>query len=142
MTGQEAIAELAQLQPGWDSYQGMPIDQRVLAVASVMVDMIARRLLPDPSIVPCGDGSAQFEWHSLGWDIELSIAYAPGHGPPKEPDWTSTQCVTRPEPGVVYVPRSPDPGKAKGGHVRAAKLSPKRRSEIARQGAAARWAKR
>lgn len=30
-------------------------------------------------------------------------------------------------------------GKAKGGRARAAKLSPERRSEIARQGARARW---
>lgn len=32
-------------------------------------------------------------------------------------------------------------GAAKGGHARAAKLSPRRRREIARKAAAARWAK-
>jgi hypothetical protein len=35
-----------------------------------------------------------------------------------------------------------DGGKAKGGHARAAKLSPKRRKAIAQAAAAARWGKR
>ena len=34
-----------------------------------------------------------------------------------------------------------DPGRAKGGHARAEKLSPERRREIAQQGAATRWGK-
>jgi hypothetical protein len=72
---------------------------------------------------------------------------------PRKPKADFTQTAFRvfrqaigeraPEPEAVLQPRAAagQKGGLKGGAARAATLSPKRRSEIAKKGAAARWKK-
>ena len=50
-----------------------------------------------------------------------------------------TNCVTKIETLIEKVVRAKDESRAKGGHARAASLSPERRKDIARQAAKARW---
>lgn len=63
-TVDDRLADLANLQPGWDSYGGKRLDPMALYMARVIVTST-------PTINPSGDGSVVLRWHADGVEIEL-----------------------------------------------------------------------
>jgi hypothetical protein len=57
--------ELRELQANWDSYGASPIDPACIKSAQLFLERI--------NIVPCCDGGVSLEWHTHGYDLELSF---------------------------------------------------------------------
>lgn len=55
---------------GWDTYDAIPISEHAICLAYVVCAL--------PSVVPTSNGGVQFEWHRMGWDVEVEI-HADGH---------------------------------------------------------------
>ena len=85
-----AWAEMAALEPNWNSYDGAPIDPRAIAKARALVDVFGG----DPEIDPSPRGNVVLTWR-LG---RLRIAVDVGA------DVTRFVCVERAEP-LLQVPR-------------------------------------
>ena len=60
----DRLAELAALEPGWDSYGGRPPDPLALRMARTITTSA-------PTISPSGDGAVLLRWHEAGVEIEL-----------------------------------------------------------------------
>lgn len=67
------LQELASLQPNWDTYGALPIDQLAIDYAATMLQLLQQQNILPPSIVPMCDGGLQLEWHVRGWDVEWEI---------------------------------------------------------------------
>ena len=69
-----AIDELTELEPGWDSYDGLPVHARVAEHALRFLEAIgdATRIVPD--IVPLSNGGLQLEWYVGAYELEVSIS--------------------------------------------------------------------
>ena len=65
----DRLAELAALEPGWDSYGGRPPDPLALRMARTITTRT-------PTINPSGDGAVLLRWH--GDDIEIELWLEPG----------------------------------------------------------------
>lgn len=85
--GYPALVEIAKLESNWDSYDGLPIDDRCLEHAFAIMRMMPHWWTP----VPCSDGSMQLERHAGGMDFTLSISTADTTGASPEP-WTCKDC--------------------------------------------------
>jgi hypothetical protein len=59
--GEDWRFALRSLEPGWDSYRGLPISEKA-------IDSLAGF-----SVVPCSAGGIQLEIHQDGYDIEICI---------------------------------------------------------------------
>ena len=68
----DRLAELAALEPGWDSYGGRPPDPLALLMARIITTC-------PPTISPSGDGAVLLRWHEVGVEIELWLE--PGMSP-------------------------------------------------------------
>ena len=74
------LAELARLEPDWDSYGGFPPTDRAVAdAASIMrtaFDRFGRtageRAIPY-GVFPIADGGIQLEWHGPSSELELNV---------------------------------------------------------------------
>jgi hypothetical protein len=70
------MIELLELPPGWNSYNAKPIRKENVNFALSLLGQIMRHDTPVPSVVPLVRGGVQFEWHTRGISLELSI-YSP-----------------------------------------------------------------
>lgn len=69
----EECEALAQLHPGWDSYNAKALDPRSLyAVKCLLFDLVDRGV-PSPCIIPCNNGNVQLEWHTGAYDLEVEV---------------------------------------------------------------------
>lgn len=69
----ERLNVLCGLPRGWDGYQGEPVS---FAAANFTLDVLNNIMwddAPTPSLVPCGAGDLQIEWHLLSGDLELHV---------------------------------------------------------------------
>ncbi len=73
MTAPTNPLELLKLEKGWDTYDADPPSPKVVDMAAKLGAALATVIDDDLYYVPCGDGSVQIEYHSLGWDIECLI---------------------------------------------------------------------
>lgn len=76
--------ELRQLKRNWDSYDSLPIDPATIDRAELFVNRM--------QIMPCSDGGVQLEWHTHGYDIELTF----------NPDGTTALFVQDGKPGGAH----------------------------------------
>jgi hypothetical protein len=66
----EALTALAR---GWDSYNAQPVEaETAMQAVRFLLDSVDPNL-PEPSIVPLGDGGIQIEWHRGGVDVEIAF---------------------------------------------------------------------
>lgn len=64
---QEALIRFRTLRPNWDSYNGLPINIRGIEIAQRLIPV-----LPEWQIVPCSDGSIQFDGPN-GDEIRIDV---------------------------------------------------------------------
>jgi hypothetical protein len=67
----EAITELLNLPPGWNSYAAKPIAPRIAIRAIHLLAELAPQTPPD--VVPRVQGGIQLEWHTEGFDLEVYL---------------------------------------------------------------------
>lgn len=67
------IEGFEQLRKGWDSYAGKPISTNMRTAAFQLILDLATVDTPRPSVVPIGDGTIQFEWHTKDIDFEIRM---------------------------------------------------------------------
>lgn len=71
--GHEAtLKRFSEFERGWDSYNGAPINARVIELARLLSP-----LLSDWHLAPCSDGTIQFEKSANGSDDEIEISSTP-----------------------------------------------------------------
>lgn len=59
---EEELEQIKSLEQGWDSYNGSPIDRDLILKALDLVKKISNRNIPQPHIVPVGNGGLNIEW--------------------------------------------------------------------------------
>ncbi|MGA7180451.1 MAG: hypothetical protein WBX11_12795 [Thiobacillaceae bacterium] len=69
----DRLQELIRLRPGWDGYQGRPVNFVNANFALQMLNNICGQETRAPQIVPGAAGDLQIEWHTLQGDIELHV---------------------------------------------------------------------
>jgi hypothetical protein len=67
------LSELAQLERGWDGYQGVPVSFATANFALRMLEATCGTEAPTPQIVPGTCGDLQVEWHVENTDIEIHV---------------------------------------------------------------------
>lgn len=72
------IKELAQLPANWDSYDAIPVDPRIPALAEDLVEWFAVDDMPPPDVFATNDGGIQIEWHIRRANIEIEISPTEG----------------------------------------------------------------
>jgi len=74
----ECLRAIRALEHNWDSYGSDPIPKIICDRVEVLLKMLQTVGWSVPSVVPCPDGSIQFEWHEQGrneeWEIYVSRA--------------------------------------------------------------------
>jgi hypothetical protein len=68
-----ALVRLANLPPGWDSYNAPPMSRDAGHFALEILQAVMRPRTPLPQVVPSAAGGVQLEWHEKGVDLELHI---------------------------------------------------------------------
>jgi len=69
----EALSELLDLKADWNSYGALPIQPEAVRHAMELLCLVMRPDAPAPQVVPTSCGGVQLEWHTGGFDIEVSI---------------------------------------------------------------------
>jgi len=69
----EAVVELLNLPPGWNSYSAKPIGPQIAVRAIRILAELMEPLTPLPAVVPRVQGGIQLEWHTDTLDIEVYI---------------------------------------------------------------------
>jgi len=69
----QSLGKLLQLEPGWDTYGGLPIDPKCVVAALNLVFDILPDDIPAPSVVPTSRGGVQIEWHIRSIDLEVEF---------------------------------------------------------------------
>lgn len=69
----ERLNELCALPRGWNGYDGLPVSFSVAQFTLSTLNAIMWDDAPIPSIIPCGSGDLQVEWHLISGDIELHV---------------------------------------------------------------------
>lgn len=70
------ILELSKLEPGWDSYKGVPVGKALAGYAISVLTNLVTGSTPRGSVHPLSGGGLQVEWHRDGNDLEITF-YAP-----------------------------------------------------------------
>lgn len=77
----ERLAELAQLEPDWDSYGALPPSPRALSMARAMVERAVERFgergIPG-EVMPIADGAVQLEWRFARLELGLNACTGGG----------------------------------------------------------------
>lgn len=68
-----ALLALLELERGWDSYDGMPVDKLTAHKAASIGIALAGHFTSPASYVPLSSGDIQIEWHCDGWDVEIAV---------------------------------------------------------------------
>lgn len=68
---EQRLRDLLDLQPGWDSYDGRPPGQELVAYAAAQLTGLKALHLPAPNISPTGDGQILATWRGRGVEVEL-----------------------------------------------------------------------
>ena len=68
-----ALCSLLELEAGWDSYGGQPINPNCVKASLELASTVLRDDSPNPSVVPTSRGGIQLEWHTGGVDLEVEI---------------------------------------------------------------------
>ncbi|MGH9893856.1 MAG: hypothetical protein ACREA0_18100, partial [bacterium] len=69
------LEQLLTLEPGWDSYGGLPIDRQVASRVANVLHVLARAQAPQPQLVPLSSGGMHLEWY--GQNIEMALEMEP-----------------------------------------------------------------
>ena len=69
----DILERLANLEHGWDGYEGKPTAFRCIRFSVDILDQIMEDKTPLPNIVPTSEGGLQLEWHSDTGDLEIEI---------------------------------------------------------------------
>lgn len=74
------LAELARLEPDWDSYGGFPPTDRAVADAASIMRTAFNKFGPTAGeraipygVFPIADGGVQLEWHGPSSELELNV---------------------------------------------------------------------
>jgi hypothetical protein len=70
----DTVCRYLRLPQGWDGYSGKPLRHETGMFALEVLNGMLGPSIPNPHIVPVGDGGVQIEWHENQFDIELYIA--------------------------------------------------------------------
>lgn len=70
------IRELLELEQGWDTYDGEPIDPTTAGYALKLLSRVRTAMTPEPVVVPLSNGGLQFEWSINHSRLEIAV-YAP-----------------------------------------------------------------
>ncbi len=70
-SAKEELDAFTRLEPGWDGYDGRPLNKPSRELAERFIE--ANAYLGEPKCVPCPMGGVQLEWHSDQYDIELYV---------------------------------------------------------------------
>ncbi|HWK25917.1 MAG TPA: hypothetical protein VNS09_05100 [Solirubrobacter sp.] len=70
----DRISDLTALAMNWDSYGARPVEADLALQAVTFLMRVAFEEVPEPSIVPLGDGGIQLEWHVAGIDLEIAFS--------------------------------------------------------------------
>lgn len=70
------LHKLLRYRAGWDGYGGKPPKANVIGFVQSVLESTMSSTTPPPSVVPMSGGGVQLEWHTGGFDIELTV-YAP-----------------------------------------------------------------
>ena len=68
------LIEFTKLAHGWDGYSGIPLPLKNAKVAESVLKKIIVHRIPEPSVVPGGDGAVQIEWHINNFDLEFTVS--------------------------------------------------------------------
>lgn len=69
----EALDQLAALEPNWDAQGARSIDPVVIDAARKLVKCLPKNLIWLPAVVPMAKGNLQFEWHEGPRTLELEF---------------------------------------------------------------------
>jgi hypothetical protein len=73
----QALHQLVDLKPNWDSYGALPPARSVLAYAWELASRLVEIGLPIPQVFPTRSGGVQLEWHvpraSLEWELDADV---------------------------------------------------------------------
>lgn len=67
------IISLLSLEPGWDSYNAVPVDSSVAIYALEVLASVVTDTTPAGSVHPLSGGGLQVEWHRGGRDLEMTF---------------------------------------------------------------------
>ncbi|MDR1827339.1 MAG: hypothetical protein LBR29_03290 [Methylobacteriaceae bacterium] len=67
------LIDLISLPVGWDGYQGRPVSREIAELIVNLLQDIAVPGTPLPDIIPGSDGTAQIEWHTEKYDLEIDV---------------------------------------------------------------------
>lgn len=68
-----SINKLLSLNPGWDTYGGLPASEAAARKAVNIISRLISQAARPPAIVPVSDGGVQLEWHNNNWDVEIEV---------------------------------------------------------------------
>ena len=69
----EKCIEYTKLKFGWDGYDGIAVPLASANLAIQLIEKLVSPSVPEPSIVPGGDGAIQIEWHEKKYHLEIEI---------------------------------------------------------------------
>ena len=69
----EEIISLLSLEPGWDSYNAVPVDSSVAIYALEVLGSVVTDTTPSGSVHPLSGGGLQVEWHRGDRDLEMTF---------------------------------------------------------------------
>lgn len=72
----ESVRQFVALEINWDGYGGIATTFDAAAEGLRILSQIMLPEDPAPSVVPGGDGSIQFEWHTVKADFEFAVGAA------------------------------------------------------------------
>ncbi|MGV3709051.1 MAG: hypothetical protein ACO1Q7_09425 [Gemmatimonas sp.] len=70
---ESAIAQFVTLEDNWDGYNGVATTYEAAIEGLRILSEIMHPEDPPPSVVPGGDGSVQFEWHTARADLQFAV---------------------------------------------------------------------
>jgi hypothetical protein len=73
------IIELLRLEPDWDTYGADSIDKHNAISSIYKLRKIIDFSAISPSVIPVSNGSIQYEWHTLDFDLEIVFSTEEPH---------------------------------------------------------------
>lgn len=67
----QGFVDLLTLPAGWDSYNAVPINPKLVDTAIAFMNGLLGPSSPAPRVVPLASGGLQVEWHRKGIDVEV-----------------------------------------------------------------------